>query len=92
VKWFLVKPTNYQDLKMDFLIQFENSSRGFALGTFLDLNNNVCTIQDSSLATSEAIWLGAKGPENTRMLLNVDHVAALIEVLQRFVETGSVRV
>lgn len=38
----------------------EKTQRGFAYKEFTDLYGTVCTIQKSSLATEDAIWLGAK--------------------------------
>lgn len=98
----------------------EVTSRGFAIGEFEDLYGEKCSIQKSSLATDDAIWLGiddakpmimAKdamalglNPETnvgwvpyeipdqvfltTRMHLNREQVAALIPILQKFVDTG----
>lgn len=92
-------------------IEFNRTHRGFAFGKFTDLYGNECSIQDSSLATDNAIWLGiddakpqrlipgqgwqpVEFPEDTsfwtRMHINQEQAAGLIEVLQRFVETGSV--
>ena len=39
-------------------VQMSQTSRGFALGEFWDLYGNACTLQKSSLATEDAIWLG----------------------------------
>ena len=92
-------------------IKFDRTHRGFAIGEFTDLYGNKCSIQDSSLATDNAIWLGiddakpqrlilgegwqpVEFPEDThfwtRIHINQEQAAGLIEVLQRFVETGSV--
>lgn len=40
-------------------MKIKKTQRGFAIGEFKDLNGEVCTIQKSSLATKEAIWIGA---------------------------------
>ena len=37
--------------------------RGFALGKFTDLYGAKCSIQKSSLATDDAVWLGIDDPE-----------------------------
>lgn len=92
-------------------IKFEKTCRGFSFGVFNDLYGKQISIQDSSLATDNAIWLGPDDAEPkrlvlgqgwqpvpfppntdfvTRMHINQDQAAELIEVLQRFVETGSV--
>lgn len=96
----------------------ENTPRGFSYVQFKDLNGVECTIQESSLALEDAIWIGAnkiglkefvanRQPSawqdvaleqtyehhyiaNNRMHLTRDQVAALIPVLQRFVDTGIV--
>lgn len=97
---------------MNDFIKFEDTNRGFARGEFIDLYGCECSIQDSSLATDDAIWFGINDAQpqqlipdkgwtpvefpkdtifNTRMHLNKEQVSALIEVLQRFVDTGSIR-
>lgn len=40
------------------LMEIKKTSRGFCYGDFTDLNNDECSIQESSLATQPAIWLG----------------------------------
>lgn len=102
------------------------NSRGFMQGQFSDLYGEKCSIQHSSLATDNAIWLGidevelkilardavaigrddllGEGAERfrgwvdypvpdcvlkaARMHLNQEQVAALIPLLQYFVEHG----
>ena len=39
-------------------IKFHNTQRGFRKGTFTDRYGEECSIQKSSLATEDAIWLG----------------------------------
>lgn len=94
-----------------FRVKFSRSPRGFAVGEFTDFYGHGCSVQDSSLATEAALWLGVDDAEpkvlvpgkswqpvalpegtlfTTRMHLNVAQVRALLPVLQRFVETGSV--
>jgi hypothetical protein len=36
------------------------TNRGFALYEFEDRNGEICTVQKSSIATEDAIWLGAR--------------------------------
>lgn len=62
------------------------NDRGFLRGDFLDEYGEKCSIQKSSLATKECIWLGAN--EN-RMHLSRTHVEQLLPLLQHFVETGA---
>lgn len=70
------------------------TERGFKRGEFLDFNGDACSIQESSLATEPALWLGQNegthhmGKCTARMHLTRAHAAALIPLLQRFVETG----
>lgn len=45
------------------MIKLETTSRGFALGTFRDRGGHECSIQKSSLATEDAIWLGVNDAE-----------------------------
>jgi hypothetical protein len=40
----------------------EETSRGFLRGGFVDRYGNKCSIQESSLATEAAIWLGVSDP------------------------------
>ena len=70
------------------------SQRGFGLYEFADLYEQSCSLQESSLATEAAIWLGCDegthhlGECNARMHLDVKRARWLIERLQVFVETG----
>lgn len=72
------------------------NDRGFLKGNFRDQYGQSCSIQKSSLATEDCIWLGADDittapgcePFNTRMHLNREMAAALIPLLQRFADTG----
>jgi len=41
----------------------KKTERGFGIVEFEDNNGNVCNIQDSSLATVSAIWLGLKNAD-----------------------------
>ena len=45
------------------MIENTKTQRGFALGEFLDMYGTHCSIQKSSLATADAIWLGVDDPE-----------------------------
>lgn len=93
------------------------TDRGFSIHTFTDLYGVECKLQKSSLATEDAVWLGARDiglkkftpyaggwkdvelemdphgvthSANTVMHLNREQVAALLPMLQRFVETGEI--
>lgn len=39
-------------------IKFNKTQRGFRIGKFVDRYGELCSIQKSSLATEDAIWLG----------------------------------
>lgn len=39
-------------------IKLKKTSRGFSIGKFIDRYDNECSIQKSSLAFEECIWLG----------------------------------
>ncbi|MBM3135419.1 MAG: hypothetical protein FJZ89_09110 [Chloroflexi bacterium] len=70
------------------------TERGFQRADFLDLNGQECSIQESSLAAENAIWLGCntglhhQGECLARMHLNQEQVAALLLLLSFFVEHG----
>lgn len=61
------------------------TERGFVRGEFTDHYGLACSLQKSSLATRDCIWLGV---DDHRMHLTQEHVAALLPMLQHFVETG----
>lgn len=73
------------------------NDRGFLRGEFLDRYGAKCSIQKSSLATEDCIWLGCDHEtihEKTgekcgaRMHLTKDMAADIVMHLQRFIETG----
>ena len=45
------------------MIEFDRTQRGFGIGKFSDRYGEECSIQDSSLATERAIWLGVANPK-----------------------------
>lgn len=71
-------------------ITIEKTDRGFRLGKFVDHYRDLCSIQESSLAGEDCIWLGQDeaGGKPARMHLTQEMAAALIPLLQHFVETG----
>jgi len=86
-------------------VNLKRTSRGFLHAEFTDIYGETCSIQDSSLATADAIWLGVDhinakrwasvagaDPERipARMHLSRELAAELIPLLQRFVDTGSI--
>lgn len=46
-------------------MDIEKNKRGFQHGNFTDLYGEKCSIQKSSLATDDAIWLGIYEPKLT---------------------------
>lgn len=70
------------------------TNRGFDVAVFTDFYGSECSIQKSSLATKDCIWLGVDkhfNPENEgscRMHLTRETVRELLPMLQRFAETG----
>ena len=69
--------------------------RGFGLIEFKDLYDKVCSIQESSLATQKAIWLGVdKGTHHlgrcaARMHLNQRQMWSLLPILLYFAIFGT---
>lgn len=68
------------------MIEWKKTDRGFTRGEFKDRYGEPCSIQKSSFAVDDAIWLGRDSLY--RMHLTRDMVAALLPVLKLFVETG----
>jgi hypothetical protein len=65
------------------------TERGFALLQFTDRSGESCSLQKSSAAEEDCIWLGRDGTqEPTRMHLNQEQVGALLPHLHRFARTG----
>ena len=72
----------------------ERTPRGFQRREWADLNGEACSIQESSLATECAIWLGCASGTHVdgaclaRMHLSRVMVKELLPLLQHFAETG----
>lgn len=66
--------------------------RGFAIIEFKDQYLIDCSLQKSSLATADCVWLGVDGDTgstgHTRMHLTRTQVKRLLPHLQAFVDTG----
>lgn len=85
-------------------MEFKRTNRGFALIEFKDRYGKECSLQKSSLATEDCVWLGVDcgdhgtdyGPFElpqgvhclSRMHLTQDMAMELIKHLQYFVEHG----
>lgn len=61
------------------------TERGFAFGKFKDRYGVECSLQKSSLATEDCIWLGV---HENRMHLTQEMAAMLLPALTAFAETG----
>lgn len=77
-------------------VQYQNTERGFARVDFDDRYGERCSLQKSSLATEDAIWLGQNEPTlhkptgsySCRMHLTQEDVRWLLPMLTHFAETG----
>ncbi len=71
------------------------TSRGFAVAHFNDIYGSSCSIQESSLAETSAIWLGVDidfaGHRCTRMHLSQEQVRELMPILENFISKGDLR-
>jgi hypothetical protein len=74
-------------------IYLHRNNRGFLIGQFHDLNEEPCSIQESSYASQPAVWLGrdTSDPNVYRMHLTQEMAQALIDHLQVFVATGKLK-
>jgi hypothetical protein len=70
-------------------MELKQTGRGFDLYEFTDVNKDHCTLQKSSIATEDCIWLGLGG-NNCRMHLNQSQVKELLPILELFVKTGEI--
>lgn len=66
-------------------MKIERTERGFKRGDFLDRYGQPCSIQESSLATEAALWLGR---DPMRMHLTQDMARDILPLLAHFVEHG----
>jgi hypothetical protein len=79
-------------------LKFATTERGFSRYEFRDRYGCSCSLQKSSLATEDAIWLGCNEPTvhhvtdraSCRMHLTRGDVAALLPILHHFMMTGEV--
>jgi hypothetical protein len=60
---------------------------GLLYADFRDIYDRPCVLQSSSLATDNAIWLGIQ-KRGYKMLLNQEHVKALLPALEYFAVNG----
>jgi hypothetical protein len=75
-------------------IKFVKTERGFAISSFEDRYGLQCSLQKSSLATEDAIWLGVDSVDGkpARMHLTREMVANLLPALKmaNFQKTNNV--
>jgi hypothetical protein len=79
-------------------VEWKDTERGFCRGEFRDCYGVACSIQESSLATEECIWLGADeicyppggDPFNSRMHLTREMKGELAHLLLKFSHTGEI--
>lgn len=75
-------------------MKLHHTERGFARIDFQDANGEQCSIQKSSVATDDLLWLGCdtgrhfQGECMARMHLTRERVAELLPLLAHFVDTG----
>jgi hypothetical protein len=77
-------------------VEFSRSPRGFPRVNFTDALGNVCSIEQSDIATSGVIVIACEGDrrrhmcaDTGRMILSREHVAALMPILSGFLLTGT---
>lgn len=70
-------------------MHIKKTSRGFDLIEFVDHYGAECSLQKSSLATEDCIWLGTN---TNRMHLTQEQLSQLLPHLQSFVETGDLSI
>lgn len=78
----------------------KKTARGFNYLEFKDINNEECTIQKSSVATEDCLWLGLENNStphhvtgevgSPRMHINKKLAKELIKHLTKFVKTGDI--
>lgn len=85
--------------KEELEIEEGNTNRGFAYVSFKDLYNRGCSIQLSSIATAQCIWLGVddepvnlndpegpRQPVHARMHLNAKQAKQLCKLIKKFLK------
>ena len=60
-------------------MKFETADRGFLLANFVDRYGNRCSLQESSLATEGAIWLGVIKDSEGRDYAVIDSAGKVVE-------------
>ena len=73
----------------------KKTNRGFTRYEFKDQFRQECSLQKSSLATGDCIWLGVdtdlEGNEvHCRMHLTRNQINKILPILEKFVKTGEI--
>lgn len=68
-------------------MHIKKTQRGFDLIEFVDHYGAACSLQKSSLATEDCIWLGTN---TNRMHLTQEQISQLLPHLHEFVEAGNI--
>lgn len=63
------------------------TEKGFAIIEFKDRYGKDCSIQKSSLATEDCIWMGRN---EERMHIDPKLAKKIIKILERFIETSEI--
>lgn len=66
-------------------LELKTTPRGFSYAEWIDSKGMACSVQESSSAESDCIWLGLN---DERMHLTQEQVAALLPLLCNFVVSG----
>ena len=79
------------------MMKESKTNRGFHYADFYDRNNEGCSLQKSSIADEDCIWLGIDRPKSIggvvygRMHLTQEMVMALLPYLNRFAYSGEIK-
>lgn len=77
-------------------MKFKPTQRGFLIAGFEDINGQNCSLQQSSLADQDAIWLGCNTGSHVedtcyaRMHLDREMAGEIGRILTHFAETGEI--
>lgn len=77
-------------------LKVTRTERGFEIGTFVDDYGQACSLQQSSNAERDCLWLGCDEGQHiegrclARMHLTTDHARMLIKHMRAWLTTGSI--
>ena len=75
----------YDIIQPDTLGAIETTPRNFGIVNFNDIYGNSCSIQESSLATDNALWIGV---DENRMHINIPLAIKIMGTLKTFINNG----